>query len=319
MVAVSTLMACARENRADQKDFFLKGYREMLRRLEPEKIICYNEPFPEMEGDIVYVDYELSSWKHDGDDIGKARAAQPQEGIRIIKRTGFVMSDDAFLQKGSGSAFGGEWKPSPNKPEDNRLIGEPGDIINSIARNGYESDTVIGENGYAVAERHYSDHHTPNVHSPIHDHIVGWERGFPDFGKPINYFNMDVPYLGYVFDLFKARDGSTIEIIAKEASPMRKIRLEAQNTPEENRFKTISDFKWSIACGREVGFEHGEKTYGIIRSGDGLDDGPYILYESYSEASEQSFDTVDALLDCELDGTRLQDIIRQVKVLWRNV
>ena len=27
-----------------------------------------------MQGDIVTVDYELSSWKHDGDDIGKARA-----------------------------------------------------------------------------------------------------------------------------------------------------------------------------------------------------------------------------------------------------
>ena len=41
-----------------------KGYREMLRRIEPERIICYNAPFPEMEGDIVFVDYELSSWKY---------------------------------------------------------------------------------------------------------------------------------------------------------------------------------------------------------------------------------------------------------------
>ena len=32
----------------------------MLRRIEPEKIICYNTPFPEMQGNIIYVDYERS-------------------------------------------------------------------------------------------------------------------------------------------------------------------------------------------------------------------------------------------------------------------
>ena len=37
----------------DQKDWFLAGYNEMLRRIEPEKIICYNTPFPEMQGEIV--------------------------------------------------------------------------------------------------------------------------------------------------------------------------------------------------------------------------------------------------------------------------
>ena len=36
----------------------MAGYNEILRRIEPEKIICYNTPFPEMQGNIVYVDYE---------------------------------------------------------------------------------------------------------------------------------------------------------------------------------------------------------------------------------------------------------------------
>ncbi len=36
----------------------------MLRRIEPEKIICYNMLFPEMWGNIVYVDYEHSSWRY---------------------------------------------------------------------------------------------------------------------------------------------------------------------------------------------------------------------------------------------------------------
>ena len=64
VVAVSTYMASAHDNRCDQKEWFLTGYREMLRRIEPEKIICYHTPFPEMEGNIVYVDYERSSWRY---------------------------------------------------------------------------------------------------------------------------------------------------------------------------------------------------------------------------------------------------------------
>lgn len=35
----------------------MQGYNEMLRRINPEKIICYGKPFDEMKGDIVEVDY----------------------------------------------------------------------------------------------------------------------------------------------------------------------------------------------------------------------------------------------------------------------
>lgn len=57
-------MASAHDNRQAQKDWFIAGYNEMLQRIKPEKIICYNTPFPEMQGDIVYVDYERSSWRY---------------------------------------------------------------------------------------------------------------------------------------------------------------------------------------------------------------------------------------------------------------
>jgi len=39
-----------------EKDLFMQGYNEMLRRINPEKIICYGKPFDEMKGDIVEVD-----------------------------------------------------------------------------------------------------------------------------------------------------------------------------------------------------------------------------------------------------------------------
>ncbi len=39
---------------------FMRGYNEMLNRLQPEKIIVFGTPFPDMEGNIVSVDYHLS-------------------------------------------------------------------------------------------------------------------------------------------------------------------------------------------------------------------------------------------------------------------
>lgn len=39
---------------------FMRGYSEMLKRIEPEKIICFGEPFKEMEGNIITVDYRES-------------------------------------------------------------------------------------------------------------------------------------------------------------------------------------------------------------------------------------------------------------------
>lgn len=39
------------------KNDFLKGYYQMLCRIEPEAIICFGNPFDEMDGNIIVVDY----------------------------------------------------------------------------------------------------------------------------------------------------------------------------------------------------------------------------------------------------------------------
>ncbi len=44
------------------KTDFLAGYNEMLKRIEPTAIICFGDPFEEMKGRIIVVDY-LSSRK----------------------------------------------------------------------------------------------------------------------------------------------------------------------------------------------------------------------------------------------------------------
>lgn len=56
-----TYIASEHGNRCNQKEGFMAGCNEMLRRIEPEKVICYNAPFPEMQGDIIFVDYERGS------------------------------------------------------------------------------------------------------------------------------------------------------------------------------------------------------------------------------------------------------------------
>ena len=59
IVAVSTYMFHESDHHKDQKELFMNGYNRMLSEIEPEKIICYSEPFYEMKGDIIYVDYEF--------------------------------------------------------------------------------------------------------------------------------------------------------------------------------------------------------------------------------------------------------------------
>lgn len=51
-VAVSTIGV------RNEKELFMSGYKELLRRIEPTNIICYGKPFDEMEGNIIYASYE---------------------------------------------------------------------------------------------------------------------------------------------------------------------------------------------------------------------------------------------------------------------
>lgn len=44
----------------DNKLSFLRGYHAMLERIEPIAIICFATPFPEMQGNIIHVDYNSS-------------------------------------------------------------------------------------------------------------------------------------------------------------------------------------------------------------------------------------------------------------------
>ena len=294
-VAVSTYMASEHDNRQDQKEWFMAGYNEMLRQIEPERIICYNTPFPEMSGNIVYVDYDRSSWRY----MNYERRIRKEDlDSYLIGGSNFQNCDimeQYRVGKGGGSAYGGAWKPS--KPEDYRLIGKPGEIKITYAKDGTKIETKIGEDGRAVSERHHTTAPNAKYHSDPHDHIINWESpryGMPNFEKPhINYWPEDYP---------------------NGAPEFKKYRGEAMyNSEEDNRFKTISEFKECIIRGGEPVFVWNGESYGVCFADNG-----YCIAR-IDGTGEKMCATADCVLEYLLDGDRLRDVITCVTVISRNI
>lgn len=90
-----------------------------------------------MQGNIVYVDYERSSWKY----MSYERNYKAEDlDVFKIGETYRPECDtiEPYLiggtYKGGGSAYGGKWKPS--KPDDERFLGEPGSITAQLIVTG---------------------------------------------------------------------------------------------------------------------------------------------------------------------------------------
>lgn len=304
VVAVSTYMASEHGNHQDQKEWFMAGYNEMLRRIKPEKIICYNTPFTEMQGNIIYVDYDRSSWRN----MSYERNFQ-KEDLDAFKIGGAYCGScdtmEAYMVgKGGGSARGGDWQPSPNKPGDQRLVGEPGQVNHHGT-----SQTHIGKDGRADYERHGTDHGYPKVHTNPHDHSVDWSKGFPDFGKPINYPD-GAPDFGDVYGGGKAYMARDVYM---------------SNIPEPNQFTSISDFKWCMKCGGEVQFIWKGITYGcfgkVCRTKGEL---PQMCIAQsgaveVNARTEKWCANADELLEYMVGEDRLRDVITQVTVIERTI
>jgi len=247
----------------------------MLKRIEPERIICYNTPFPEMQGNIVFVDYELSSWKYQDKNYksenykkymcGELILPKPND---IIVKIGHIISD--FYSKGMGSANGGKWRPSPNKPQDQRFLGKPGEIKTYTKENGEVFLPKIGEDGRGTIERHCTDHNQPWAHTNPHDHIIHWSKGFPNLIKQaINYPDGAPEFKSY-----------------KEIKNMGTVI----HQKGFDVFESISDFKWCIKCGGEVDFEWKGKRYSITQPG------KISISEAFKQETELLADTADEIL-----------------------
>ncbi len=296
-VAVSTYMVSAHDNRADQKDFFMKGYREMLSRIEPERILCYHTPFPEMEGNIVYIDCELSSWKYQADYTPSPYVKYITGELPLPKNSGIIVKRNGWLiplEKGTGSAYGGEWKPT--KPEDERLIGKPGEIKVSYDKQGNKLETKIGEDGRAVAERHHTSNPNPKFHSNPHDHNINWEsphKGFPNFEKAINYWDNAPEFKTY---------GGRITM-QNNAASIRNV----------DNLSSISEFKYKLISGSEFMFSWNGISYGVFS-----DESRYCI--ALADGSQEKWCTdVDEVLEYMVGTDRLRDVITQVQITYRTL
>ena len=102
-------------------------------------------------------------------------------------------------------------------------------------------------------------------------------------------------------------------------------------TFEDNRFKTISEFKWCVNDGGEVEFEWKGKYYSIthpdgrINIGEGCYEkgGKYYNVTSHTEYIPDDGDlwgdTADDILEYNVGGDKLRDVITQVKVWSRSL
>ena len=89
-----------------------------------------------------------------------------------------------------------------------------------------------------------------------------------------------------------------------------------QNSLEDNRFKTIDDFKWCIHRGGEVELMWKGIHFGIIRYGI---DNKITIYLWDQPGTEQVFDSTDDALEYRVGGDRLRDVITQVTVIDRTI
>lgn len=269
-------------------------------------------PFPEMEGDILPVDYELSSWKYQNKSQ-EILHTQPSGGIMITKT---ILQPDGLFElawKGSGSAYGGPWKPK--KPGDEKFLGQPNSV--QTFYENYRIDVKYGADGRAVMMRHYTDHSFPKYHSNPHDHAIHWNHftGYPNPSKSINYWEF-VPEFKYYKGAQNQMD--------------QKMNTTKKNSLEDNRFQSISDFKWCMKRNGEVQFRWKGILYTIVHVHDKIvvslgyyqKDGKYYnisTNQEHSSKDELWGDTADDILEFNVSGDRLRDVITQVTVLDRTI
>ena len=103
----------------------------------------------------------------------------PHEDLDCYKIGGanhtFCDTMDAYMiGKGGGSAYGGKWRPNPNKSQDQRYLGNPGEMKRTIMNNGDVYKTKMGPDGRAEMERHETNHNRGDKHTNPHDHRISW-------------------------------------------------------------------------------------------------------------------------------------------------
>ena len=285
-VAVSTYVVSEHDNRCDQKEFFMKGYREMLRRIEPERIICYNTPFPEMEGNIAFVDYELSSWKYQEKEYEPSPYSKYITGELLLpENSGIIINEVMWnlLEK----VWAAHTVESGGQIRISRRIKDISEIQVRSKQQSCQTEM----------ERHETNHGRGDKHTDPHDHEIGWDEmdGHPMPGPPINY-----PDEAPEFKQYRRMTAMSDTIIVPDGSL---------------NFETISEFKRSISWGAEIEFEWNGITYGVVRYGT---DNKITIFIANRPETEKVCETADEALEYMVGEDRLRDVITQVRVVARS-
>ena len=254
-----------------------------------------------MQGNIVYVDYERSSWKYMS--YERSFRSEDMEAYKMGGRTVNVSDTiESFIDvpnvKGGGSAYGGKWRPNPKKPDDQRCLGQPGEVKTTIMNNGEVFKTKIGSDGRAEIERHETVHNRADKHTNPHDHTISWNNPdeHPVPSSPINY-----PNGAPEFKIFARRNFMENYIIVPEGSM---------------NFETISEFKQSLNWGAEIEFVWNCTTYNVIRYGT---NNKITIYQANRPETEKVCDTADDALEYMVGTDRLRDVITKVNVVSRTI
>lgn len=156
-IAKGSVVAVSTVGVRKEKDLFMQGYEELIKRIEPSAVLCYGQPFDEMTGKVIVIDYaktnSLSKWVK--------IAGQPAKAIT-------VRNDTVCLLKGLGRAGGGGGTALPLKSKPNTR--------QSLYKSGkLEQERYYDEAGRASEDIDYSDHGNPKRHPQVpHKHKWDW-------------------------------------------------------------------------------------------------------------------------------------------------
>ena len=95
-----------------------------------------------------------------------------------------------------------------------------------------------------------------------------------------------------------------------------KYTIVPANTPEQDRFVSISDFKECMHWGGEVEFIWKGTRYGAVRYGQG---NRISVYVANRQETERFYDTADEALEYRVGEDRLRDVITKVEVRFRSI
>lgn len=93
-------------------------------------------------------------------------------------------------------------------------------------------------------------------------------------------------------------------------------------------FESLDDFRWSLECGAEIVFEWNDNSFGAFKYMRKTPDSPEQYFVGPSDSTRKQYpekyedyyaDTVDEILEYEIDGDKLRDIVTKITVTWRNL